>query len=115
MSRLEITLSLILTASLLANVGLVVYLRSALVRLLSFSEELYDLQGMITNFSEHVNTIYGMEMFYGDETLQFLMEHAQDFNAQLSNFDYIYNLVEKEDDGESEQTKTEEKEEAVQE
>ncbi len=115
MSKLETTLTLILTASLIANVGLVLYLRSALVRLLSFSEELYDLQGMITNFSDHVNSIYEMEMFYGDETLQFLMEHARDFNAQLSNFDYIYNLVEKEDDGESEQTETEEKKETVQE
>mgnify|MGYP001380686952 FL=1 len=115
MTRLEITLTLIMSASLLANIGLVLYLRSALVRLLSFSDELYDLQGMIDNFSDHVNSIYEMEMFYGDETLQFLMEHAKDFKAQLSNFDYIYTLVEKEDDGESEQAETEEKEEAVQE
>ena len=43
------------------------------------------------------------------------MEHARDFKEQLSNFDYIYNLIEKEDDGEFEQTEAEETEETDQE
>jgi hypothetical protein len=115
MTKLETTLALIMSISLLANIGLILYLRSALVRLLTFSEELYDLQSMVNNFSNHINSIYEMEMFYGDETLQYLMEHARDFRDQLSNFDYIYTLVEKEDDEESEQTKAEEKEEESQE
>ena len=115
MTKLETTLALIMSISLLANIGLILYLRSALVRLLTFSEELYDLQSRVNNFSNHINSIYEMEMFYGDETLQYLMEHARDFRDQLSNFDYIYTLVEKEDDEESEQTKAEEKEEESQE
>jgi hypothetical protein len=115
MSKLEITLALIMSASLIINVGLILYLRSALIRLLNFSDELYDLESMITNFSDHIASIYEMEMFYGDETLQFLMEHARDFKTQLSNFDYIYTLVEKEDDNRPEQTETEEKKEKIQE
>ena len=71
MSELEITLALIMSASLIINVGLILYLRSALIRLLNFSDELYDLESMITNFSDHIASIYEMEMFYGDETLQF--------------------------------------------
>ena len=43
------------------------------------------------------------------------MEHARDFKTQLSNFDYIYTLVEKEDDNRPEQTETEEKKEKIQE
>jgi len=41
-----------------------------------------------------------MEMFYGDETLKSLMEHAISFNEQLETFDYIYSLTTtKEDEG----------------
>ena len=39
-------------------------------------------------------------MFYGDETLKSLMEHAISFNEQLETFDYIYSLTTvKEDEG----------------
>ncbi len=31
-----------------------------------------------------------MEMFYGDETLGFLMEHAKDLADQFSKFEDIY-------------------------
>ena len=35
-----------------------------------------------------------MEMFYGDETLGALMEHARSLNEQLETFEYIYSLTE---------------------
>ena len=39
-------------------------------------------------------------MFYGDETLAGLMEHAISFNEQLETFEYIYSLTTiKEDEG----------------
>ncbi len=111
MTKLETTLLLILILSLCANVGLIIYLRGAITRLLSFSEEMHDLQSMIDNFTTHITGLYQLEMFYGDETLQHLMEHATDLNKQLSNFEYIYTLVEKTDDTETEQTDAEEEEE----
>ena len=35
-----------------------------------------------------------MEMYYGDQTLQELMDHAQSFNEQLETFEFIYSLTE---------------------
>jgi len=35
-------------------------------------------------------------MFYGDQTLQGLMEHAKDFSVQMESFDYIYSLTDEE-------------------
>ena len=106
MSRLEIILSLVLTISTLANVGLILYVRATLLRLLYVSEELGDLQDMINSFANHVKKVYELERFYGDQTLQALMEHAISFNEQLKTFEFIYSITE-EDREEKELTKEE--------
>tara|TARA_R110002020_G_scaffold168932_1_gene357914 strand:+ start:119 stop:478 length:360 start_codon:yes stop_codon:yes gene_type:complete len=93
MSRLELILSLILTLSVLANVGLLAYVRSVLSRLLFVSDELGDLQDMIDSFAKHTTEVYNLEMFYGDHTLQSLMEHAVSLNEQLETFEAIYSLT----------------------
>ena len=94
MSRLEIILASILTLSLLLNVGLMMYVRGAIIRLLSVSEELGDLHQMINSFALHLKSIYEMEMFYGDETLANLVEHAASFNEYMETFEQIYSLTE---------------------
>ena len=109
MTNLEIILILILTLSVFLNVGLIVYVRTAIVRLLSMSEEMYDFKEMVDAFSVHLESVYEMEMFYGDETLGGLMEHARSFNEQLETFEYIYGLIEEdaeepENDNDEEET-----------
>ena len=100
MSRLEIILLAITTFSVLFNIHIIGYTRKAITELLSISEELGDIQEMVNSFANHVKTVYGMEMFYGDETLKGLMDHAISFNEQLETFDYIYSLTTvKEDEG----------------
>ena len=97
MNRLELILSGVLTFSALLNIGLIVYVRGAILRLLSISEELGDLQQMINSFANHAKSVYELEMFYGDETLSHLLEHAVSFNEQLETFEYIYSLTEAEE------------------
>ena len=100
MSRLEIILLAITTLSVLFNILIIGYTRKVITELLSISEELGDIQEMVSSFANHVKAVYGMEMFYGDETLKSLMEHAISFNEQLETFDYIYSLTTvKEDEG----------------
>lgn len=94
MTTLEIILTLILLLSMTINIGLIVYVRTAIVRLLSVSEEMYDFKEMVDTFALHLESVYEMEMFYGDETLGSLMEHARSFNKQLETFEYIYGLIE---------------------
>ena len=90
MTELEIILAIITTFSVLLNIGVFVYARSAISRLLYVSEELGDLKTMIDSFSEHVSSLYQMEMYYGDQTLHGLVDHAQSFNEQLETFEFIY-------------------------
>ena len=94
MSKLEIILSCILTVSVLLNIGIGLYTRSAIIKLLSVSEELGDLKTIIDNFYSHVVNVYEMEMFYGDETLSYLLDHAKSVAEQLDTFEYIYTLTE---------------------
>ena len=98
MSRLEIILTCVTTLSIGLNVLIFIYARNAVAQLLTVSEELGDLQEMIGRFSEHVRSVYSLEMFYGDETLKYLMEHATSLNEQLrENFEHIYVLTEEEE------------------
>ena len=97
MSRLEIILSSVLLLSIAFNIGVFVYARAAVVRLLWVSDELGDLQSMISSFSEHIRAVYETEMFYGDETLQGVVEHARSLDEQLQTFEYVYSLTEREE------------------
>jgi len=94
MSRLEIILSAILTLSVLLSVGILLYARAAIVRIVSVSEELSDLQQMADSFAYHLKVVYELDSFYGDETLRGLLEHAISFNEQMDTFDYIISLTE---------------------
>ena len=102
MTNLEITISIMLVVSLILNVGLGYYVRSAIVRLISISEEMYDFKEMVDSFAIHLERVYELETFYGDETLGALLEHARSFNEQLETFEYIYGLIE--EDAENENT-----------
>lgn len=94
MSRLEIILSAILFISLILNIGIFTYARAAIVRLLAVAEELGDLQQMMDGFAKHLKAVYELDSFYGDQTLESLLNHAVSFNEQLETFEFIYSLTE---------------------
>lgn len=96
MSRLEVILVCTLALSMIFNIGVFVYARAAIARLLQVSEELGDLQQMVDAFAKHAKEVYELESFYGDPTLQHLLQHAISFNEQLETFEYIYSLTEEE-------------------
>ena len=93
MSRLEIILLAVSTLSVIVNIGLFAYTRGILARLLFVSEELGDLQDMTDSFAKHLQSVYELETFYGDQTLQGLLEHAVSYNEQLETFEWVYSLT----------------------
>ena len=95
---------------MLINVGLFIYARAAIVRLVSVAEELFDLKEMSDSLAEHLESVYELEMFYGDETLGGLMEHARSFAEQQKNFEYIYGLILEDDNTDTSTSKEEETE-----
>ena len=96
MTKLEIILLCVSIVSVLINLGVFAYARSAISQLLLVSEELGDLKSMIDSFATHSREVYEMEM------LESLMNHARSFSDQLETFEYIYSLTEEEIDDETE-------------
>jgi hypothetical protein len=94
MTEFEIILACIGAFSALLNIAVFAYARSAISRLLYVSEELGDLKTMVNSFSKHIAGLYQLEMYYGDQTLHDLVDHARSFNEQLETFEFIYSLTE---------------------
>lgn len=107
MSRLEMALSLILMVSIIINIVLFVYSRNVTARLSMIADEIGDLRQAATSFASHVRDVYGLEMFYGDQTLQSLMDHAVAFREYMGEFDYVYLLDEQEQNDEETQSEEE--------
>jgi hypothetical protein len=99
-------LSLLLVLSLGINVVLFIYSRNITARLTMIADEIGDLRQAATSFASHVRSVYELEMFYGDQTLQALMDHAGAFRVYMDEFDYVYLLDEQEQD-EDEETQEE--------
>ena len=103
MSRLEMVLSLVLLVSLGINILLFVYSRNVAQKLVLISQEIDDMRAAVASFASHVKSVYELEMFYGDQTLKALMDHAVSFRQYMEEFDFIYIPEEEETDAETQQ------------
>jgi uncharacterized Fe-S radical SAM superfamily protein PflX len=68
------------------------YIRKLLSKFLFISENLADLVLVVNNYRDHLKKIYGMEMFYGDETIKFLLEHTGSLIEILKQYENIYDI-----------------------
>jgi hypothetical protein len=98
--------------SVLLNTLLVWYIIDSIrlkKRLESDLEIIYDEIG---NFVDHTENVHSLEMYYGDQNLQNLIDHSRNLINQLIDFQVLYLDAEVEiesDNGEEEETtKTEE-------
>ena len=91
--------------SLFLNIFLLIYLRWLLRTVESMNEDVYSLGYLIEDFSAHIKAVHELEMFYGDETLQALMKHANQLEEKLGDLDLIINEKEREGLAEEEKKK----------
>tara|TARA_R100000008_G_C3568519_1_gene160601 strand:+ start:527 stop:934 length:408 start_codon:yes stop_codon:yes gene_type:complete len=64
-----------------------------------------DLVSKINNFSEHLERVYELEMFYGDETLESLFNHSRELVSGF--YEYEGTLFESGDDLDTEEDQEE--------
>lgn len=79
--------------SITANILAFWYIRVVLGKLMFVGENISDLVTMVTNYKNHLKGVYEMEMFYGDETLKFLMEHTNSLLEVLEEYEDINNII----------------------
>ena len=83
--------------SICCNLFLIWFSWKSLSQISEYDEELRELITIIKNFSTHVESVYEMEMFYGDETLRHLMRHGKDIVATFSTYDLLLSDGEQDD------------------
>ena len=62
------------------------------------NEDVEDVSQLLRDFTQHVETVNELEMFYGDETLGALLMHSKELSEKLSDLDLILNTKEDESD-----------------
>ena len=78
--------TILLILSMLINVFFLFYVRWLIKSMSFISENLDNLWGNLQGFHNHVNAIHETEMFYGDNTLQELLEHSKSLTEEIDNF-----------------------------
>ena len=77
----------VLVGSLIFNGVMFWYLRQLTQRLSFIYQNIGDVSDIIANYRVHLKSVYSMEMFYGDETLQYLMDHTRSISNLLEDFE----------------------------
>ncbi len=85
-----VILTTVLIISLILNAIFYWYSRQVVNKLTFIYDNIGDMSELVSNYQVHLKSVYEMEMFYGDETLGGLVEHARSFNEQMDTFDFVY-------------------------
>jgi len=82
---IEIWLGLALCVSFTLNCFLIWFAREQSQRLSYVSQNLGDLIELLAAYKNHLKKVYSLDTFYGDETLQHLLEHTRALIALMDD------------------------------
>jgi len=78
-----------LILSIVINIVAVFYARWLIQIIRSKEEDVSSLADVIAQYIAHVKSVHDMEMFYGDQTLNSLIQHGSDLVSKIEDFDYL--------------------------
>jgi len=70
------------------------YARQMVIKLLFITENIEDLLTLIKSYSVHLKSVYGLETFYGDETMHSLLKHTGHIIKELEQYETVEQLTE---------------------
>ena len=88
-----ISFGVIFALSISVNIILFWYMRKALSRFYVASEEASEIFSRLDAYGEHIQSVYEMPTFYGDETLQGLMNHSKEITGFLKKYENVYSFT----------------------
>ena len=89
-----------LVISLLINVVSIHYSITCARKLIVVANNLFSIKDEMEVFRGHVEAIHETEMYYGDTTLQGLIEHTKDMLAEIDKYEDIFTLIVEEENTE---------------
>lgn len=102
MMYLSIILSILLVLLIIFNAFLLWFTYNLTRQIRYYDDELRDIVGIVKNFTEHLDAVHEMEMFYGDETLRDLLRHSKEIVNTFSSYDLTENTEDLDDNNETE-------------
>ena len=100
---MSIFFTIILILSLVLNVLLIWYVRKAQVDyILYLRDNLEEFAYMHNEFTDHIEEVYNMEIFYGDQSLSKLLEHSKFVSERTKEYLDILRGLEFEEENEEE-------------
>jgi len=87
----------LLVISVLVNIFFVWYVRELLRRFSFFSDNFYVFDSTVKDYEDHLDTVYGLETFYGDSTLSGLLQHTREFSDLIKQMRENFNIEEEQD------------------
>ena len=104
-------LAIALSISVVVNILLIWYLKKVSEKLMFVSDTIGGLFDSVDVYREHIQGMYELEVYYGDETLQGLITHTKELYEELEQFEGVYSLTDIDEDYvEGEEYDTEEEE-----
>ena len=98
---------ILLALSVVLNIFFIWYTRKLLSNLLYISDNLNGLYDEVLSFKNHLNKVYELELFYGDETLKALLRHAKSLAESFGEYESILLLTDEEEIEEEEMEESE--------
>jgi len=84
----------IAVGSTLFNIFALWYIKELLKKFNFFSGHLNEFNSSIIAYEAHLGSVYGLEMFYGDSTIEGLMKHTKDFREEILIYQAIFSTEE---------------------
>jgi len=88
-----IILGVVFALSVGVNIILFWYMRKTLSRFYVASEEASEIFSRLDTYGEHLQSVYEMPTFYGDETLHGLLEHSKEIRSFMKKYEGIYSFT----------------------
>ena len=104
-------LAIALILSIVGNLLALWYIRKLLAKILFVSQNLTDLVDLLTTYRNHLQRLFQLEMYYGDETMQFLIKHTKSLLDVLEDYSDIYLMTEPIEVGEEDEESYDDQEE----
>jgi len=86
----------LLFCSVVLNMGLLWSIKNIFQTTSEMNNDIESLFSKMEKFTEHTEGIYEMEMYYGDDTLNGLMQHSRELLDEFENYKIRYVLEEEE-------------------
>ena len=83
-----------LALSVALNLFVIWYCIRLLRELIQVSDTLEELFSDVSNFSKHLEGVYELETFYGDQTLENLLSHARALIKEFDRYEVLFSLRE---------------------